>query len=311
MAKKVKPTADVAVSVLTYERPETTKTFFQALWKHTQHTRFDLFVVDNGSRSGTRDVLLSLPETTPAGGSVHLILLDENAGWCPGKNVGLAVAQGWYEYVCLAENDGVCRAKTDAYGPDWLAMHINALNCLGLDVIQGRHAPKEHPDEGYFWRLEKEGNHPCCPDSGAWSPKPWLLRIHDELLTRMLIMRGSVIDDVGGFNEKEFPMPLGMFADVEWSDRVLRRYAEKHGLIWGVSLDERIFEFLEINKDLFGVEETYPGEESIHDLAKTAHAQAFNDRRAYIWDHPDPDLFVDFSETAKANVAAFWDREAP
>jgi GT2 family glycosyltransferase len=158
MADQVKPTARVAISVLTYERPHATKLFFEKLWEHTPYTPFDLFVVDNGSQEGTVDVLNILPDSPPAGGSVHLILLQENAGWCPAKNIGLALAKGRYDYVVLIENDCVCyRTANDWAGHDWLSMHINALESLDLDILQGRHAPKQHGDEGYIWRLRKQG----------------------------------------------------------------------------------------------------------------------------------------------------------
>lgn len=313
---KMKPTADIAVSVLTYERPQTTQLFMEKLWENTPSTPFDLFVVDNGSQSGTQDVLGALPASTPGGGSVHLILLDDNAGWCPGKNIGLAISHaGGYEYICLIENDGLCRSLSSAHGADWLEMHVNALESLGIEILQGRHAPKQHVDEGYFWRVKKEGKEWWAPDpfnlvSDDWNSScSWLLRGHDELLTRMLIMRSGVIDDVGGFNEPLFPMKLGMFADVEWSDRVIRRYCERKGLIWGFSLDERVFEFLEINEEILGLKEEYPDEESHHELAKHVHAKNFWERREYTWEHPKPDLYVPFSDSVKHNAEAFWDRE--
>lgn len=313
MDARITPTARIAISVLTYERPATTTLFFNKLWEYTKETLFDLFVIDNGSKLGTKEVLLKLPSTTPAGGSVHLLLLKENAGWCPAKNLGLAVAQE-YAYVALMENDCTCEALTQAYGDDWLAQHIHALESLDLDVVQGRHAPKTHKDEGYYWRINKEGKRwwPCDPDdapAGQLLGNIWPLRMHDELLTRMLVMRGSVIRDVGGFNEKAFPAPLGMFADVEFSDRVLRKYYQRHGVVWGVSLDERIFEFLEINQDLYGVKEDYPGSEAAHEMGKAAHGRAFEERRGYIWGHPDPDVYVPFSDWAKETVKAFWGGE--
>jgi GT2 family glycosyltransferase len=315
----IERTADVAVSVLTYERPETTKMFFDQLWKNTPHTKFDLFVVDNGSKTGTREVLENLPTETPAGGSVHLILLEENAGWCPGKNIGLAIPHaGGYPYVCLVENDCTCRSLSDAHGLDWIGMHVNALNSLGIEILQGRHAPKQHGDENYFWRTRKEGRvwwPPIDPHnltSDDWNRSgSWLIRGHDELLTRMIFMRGSVVSDVGGFNEPAFPMKLGMFADTEWSDRILRRYCERHGLIWGISLDERMFEFLEINSQRLGFHETYPDEMFHHEIAKATHSKAFWERREYIWEHPDPDLYIGFSDAIKENAEKFWNRSLP
>lgn len=316
----IERTADVAVSVLTYERPETTKMYFENLWETAKHTPFDLFVVDNGSKTGTREILENLPAETPQGGSVHLILLEENAGWCPAKNIGLAIPhRGGYPYICLVENDCICREKTSgAHGADWLEMHVNALESLDIEILQGRHAPKDHGDENYFWRVRKKGNRWWPLDepgnvtaSNLNKSSSWLVRGHDELLTRMLFMRGQVVSDVGGFNEPAFPMKLGMFADVEWSDRVLRRYCEKHGLIWGLSLDERVFDFLEINQQRLGFHETYPDEMFHHEIAKATHSKAFWERREYIWEHPDPDLYIPFSDAIKGNAEKFWDRGQP
>ena len=314
MAEKVRPTADVAVSVLTYHRPETTRLFFKELWERTASTRFDLFVVDNGSGEETLSVLMELPTETPVGGSVHLVLMNENIGWCPAKNVGLALAQGRYEHLALMENDCTCRLLDRSFGEDWLGAHVNMIDSLGLRVVQGRHAPKQHKDEGLYWRVRKEGRRwwPADPHDTLtfqYRSSNWPLRMHDELLTRMLVMQTDVIDEVGAFNEEVFPANLGMFADVEWSDRVLRRYQQEQGIVWGVSLDERVFEFLEINPDTCGIDETYPDEEKAHEVGKMVHAQAFQERRIYIVDHPEPDLHVPFSESVAANVQAFWERE--
>jgi GT2 family glycosyltransferase len=277
----------IAISVLTFERPVTTAEWMGRLWEYTT-TAFDLFVVDNGSQLGTKDVLLHLPPETPAGGRVHLALLDGNAGWARGKNLGLALPYYMgYDYVVLIENDNWFRAMEQFSGSDdWLFMHIKAMGDLGLPVIQGRHAVRDHPDEGYFWRVVRDG---------------WPLRIHDELLTRALFISRETIDVIGGFNEENFPYPLGMYCDTEWSDRVLRWSSEFTGLPFGVSLDERICEFKEIKIN----DDQYPDRDKHHEWGIKAHSEAFWNLRNDYWEGENPNLYRGFSKWVMKLVEQF------
>jgi glycosyltransferase involved in cell wall biosynthesis len=285
----------IAISVLTFERPVTTVEFMARLWEHTT-TPFDLFVVDNGSQLGTKEVLLRLSSETPGGGRVHLALLDGNAGWARGKNLGLALPYHMgYDYVVLIENDNWFRAidhQQDGpihlswHSEDWLSMHIRAMTDLGLPVIQGRHAVREHPDEGYFWRVVRGG---------------WPLRIHDELLTRALFISRGTVDAIGGFNEVDFPYPLGMYCDTEWSDRVLRWSSEFTGLPFGVSLDERVCEFKEIKI----ADDQYPDRDKHHEWGMKAHAETFWNLRNEYWEGNDPNLYRPFSDWVMGLVGQF------
>lgn len=117
------------------------------------------------------------------------------------------------------------------------------------------------------------------------------LKLHDDIITRMVIFKREVVARVGGFCW-DMDMPWGAFVDIEWSDRILRAYEEETGLVFGVSLDESIFEFKEIPGS------NYPDSDGVKALSRAIHGPMFNERRKQTWGDISPELFVPLRGTS-------------
>jgi glycosyltransferase involved in cell wall biosynthesis len=252
----------VGIAILSYFRLDRLQKCVGELLENTEMP-FDLFIVDNCSDEETVAYLRWLHSQ----GIASICLNEKNVGWMMAKNQCLAMLEG-YDVQILMENDVTCRSLIPRV--DWIQLHLQVMEVLSIPILHGRHSVKEHPDEGLLIRVEKAG---------------FKLRLHDEILSRMLIFKKGVAERVGAFNW-QMSMPWGAFVDVEWSDRVLRAYEEETGLVFGVSLDESIFEFQEILGD------DYPDASQVRALSLAVHRPIFMERRRYTWDSDVPELFI-------------------
>lgn len=243
---------NVGIAILSYFRLDRLKKCIDALYRNTT-TPFDLYFVDNASDDKTKDYLRSLSKEK----GVHGAFLGDNVGWTAGKNGCLWLIRD-YPIQILMENDVTCRSRVK--GMDWIELHLWAMDKLGLPMLQGRHSMKQHKDEGYLLRVEKE---------------EVKIRLHEDFLTRMMIVKKEVIDKLGGF-VWEMNMPWGAYVDVEYGERLLKAYAQKTGLMFHVSLDDSIFEFKEIQ----GSE--YKATKEAHKQAIEVHGKLFIRRRKWI-----------------------------
>lgn len=88
------------VIVLTWNRLEITKQFFESLLSST-HLKIKIIAVDNASTDGTRDYLRELKERLAD--KIEVIYNKENVGFIRGTNLGFGFSTS--PYVCLANND--------------------------------------------------------------------------------------------------------------------------------------------------------------------------------------------------------------
>lgn len=88
------------IIVLTWNRVELTKRFFESLLSSTS-LKIKIIVVDNGSIDGTREYLGKLKERLAE--KLEVIFNKDNLGFVKGVNQGLSVSAS--PYVCFANND--------------------------------------------------------------------------------------------------------------------------------------------------------------------------------------------------------------
>jgi GT2 family glycosyltransferase len=98
----------VSIVVVTYNGLVFTRLCLESLLAHSQSPAFEVVVVDNDSRDGTRAYLAELARCCE---SIRLILNDRNRGFAPAVNQGLAASRG--ELLILLNNDTIVP-------PDWL-----------------------------------------------------------------------------------------------------------------------------------------------------------------------------------------------
>ncbi len=89
----------VSIITLTYNQLNKTKQFMDSLYKYTDSEFFELIVIDNHSKDGTKNYLKSLEKEK----GIRLICNDHNMGYARGNNQGLRMAEG--EMIGLLNND--------------------------------------------------------------------------------------------------------------------------------------------------------------------------------------------------------------
>ena len=102
LARAPLDSGSASIVVVTYENRVLTRLCLETLLAHSNDTRFEVIVVDNGSRDGTAAYLASLAERNPR---VRAVLNGTNLGFGPACNEGLALARA--EHVVLLNNDVV------------------------------------------------------------------------------------------------------------------------------------------------------------------------------------------------------------
>lgn len=89
-----------SVIVLTHDNLAFSRMCVASLLENTDYPNYELIVVDNASTDGTREEMERLARETPV---VRLLANDQNVGFGPGNNQGLAAATG--DIFVLLNND--------------------------------------------------------------------------------------------------------------------------------------------------------------------------------------------------------------
>ena len=94
--------ARASIVVLTHDNLAFSRMCLTSVLENTEYPNFELIVIDNASSDGTVEDLRLLAGTVP---NVTVILNDDNAGFGPGNNQGLASATG--DILVLLNNDTI------------------------------------------------------------------------------------------------------------------------------------------------------------------------------------------------------------
>lgn len=204
------------VIVLNYEGENyLSKTVDSLLKLEYPKDRYEIIIVDNASKDGSREVIEKY------GDKVKALFLMENKGFSAGNNVGIRVAKG--EYVCLLNNDCIVDknwlielAKTADKDPDIFA--VNSKIMLGkTDKIQNA-GIIVFPD-GYArdrGAVPVNGIQEYEEDHGQYNKEENV----DAACAAAVLYRKSILDRIGLLDESFFMY----YEDVELSER-----AKKHG----------------------------------------------------------------------------------
>lgn len=93
---------DIIISVLTYNKLDANRKFFECLYNNTQRTFF-IVCLDNGSQDETPDFLKSLAGEH---NNLHIILNDENIGIIDGRNYTYSIIREMdFKNVIFLDND--------------------------------------------------------------------------------------------------------------------------------------------------------------------------------------------------------------
>ena len=104
-----------SVIMLTHNKLPLTHLCMESLCRNTKYPNFELIVVDNASKDGTRDYLEGLQSLLP---NFQVIFNASNGGFAQGNNIGIMRSRG--DYVVLLNNDTILT-------PGWLTHLIGYL----------------------------------------------------------------------------------------------------------------------------------------------------------------------------------------
>ncbi len=92
----------VSIIIVTYNNLEFTKICIDSIFSKTQYPNFELIIVDNFSKDGTREYLQELLSRHP---NIKVIFNETNQGFAKANNKGICAASG--EYIVFLNNDTI------------------------------------------------------------------------------------------------------------------------------------------------------------------------------------------------------------
>ena len=178
--------------------------------------KVELFIVDNGSTDGTKDIVLDFKDPR-----VTLLPQNQNLGTTRSRNIALRRIEA-AEYVCVLDSDtevNDCAIETMVHqlrgDREIGVIGPMMVNSSGVVQLSGRNLPtlwiklaKAFPLEA-VQRRGRDGEVPVSPIEGGLQDVPYLL-------SACWVLPRKTVEDVGMFDENIFYAP----EDVDYCVRV-------------------------------------------------------------------------------------------
>lgn len=198
----------ISVIALTHNQLAYTRRCLAGILRHTEYAPWEMIVVDNGSTDGTVTWLRAFAEQAgQAGVRVSVVANRGNAGCSTARNQGIARARGAW-IVCIDNDVTVCSRN-------WLG---RLRQCLQDDTRAAMAGPKLiYPYAPYNIQCAGAGisRNGRVQFSGRGAPRtdPRFSgrRRVQCLISACLMMRRSVLEETGGFDEAFNPVEFEDF----------------------------------------------------------------------------------------------------
>ena len=200
------PTSNIAIILVNWNGTQDTLECLASL-QNVKQPFFDCLVVDNASN---QDPETKIKEAFP---EIIYFGLDKNLGFAGGNNIAIEYSiKNNYEFILLLNNDTIVE-------PDFLAQLVDCLknNCK-LQAVQpliyNNSYPKKIWSTGGIWNnwIGDSFTIKKNPSQSNYTNRDWLTGC-------AMLIRTSVLKDVGAFNENLF----AYYEDVDLSFRINKR----------------------------------------------------------------------------------------
>lgn len=189
-----------SIIILNYNTLIYTQTCLASIREHTRD--YELIVIDNGSRDGSREWLQQQTD-------IKLVLNDYNRGFPAGCNQGLAIAEG--DELLLLNNDTIATAR-------WLdnlraALHsdarVGAVSCVTNYCSNFQRIDVDYHDIEAM--QEFAARHNAVSDPARWEIRPRLV-MFCYLMKREVFARVGMLDErftPGNFEDDDYSLRIG------------------------------------------------------------------------------------------------------
>ena len=120
---------DVSIILVNYNTKELTSACINSIYQHTSGIDFEVILVDNASKDGSKEVFSNMP-------GIRYIYNDANLGFGAANNVGARVATGKYLFILNSDTLLLDNSIKKIY--DYMEAHTEYAYC-GVNLVNGEH----------------------------------------------------------------------------------------------------------------------------------------------------------------------------
>ncbi len=222
---------ELSIIIVNYNTKDITKACLDSIKKWSEGGKWEIIMVDNGSKDGSIELFKKLKKTHPFFADMALILNHKNVGFAKANNKGIKIAKG--KYILLLNSDTQIRQDAIQTMLRFMDGHLKAgaASCK-LELLNGQMDPACHrgfptpwASFAYLTGLEKLFPHSRIFSRYHMGYKNMTIPHQVDCVSgAFFLARKKAIEEVGLLDEDYF-----FYAeDIDWA----YRFREKGWQIW-------------------------------------------------------------------------------